>query len=144
MLNGSTWPIYRTLLGGTTLSQSELGSVGNKAILQRCRWCTLQPRLTGLSAGKLKSILQWIHGYVSTGWPEKTYIHRLCVDTGFLLEDFPRTMTNGDRWWVRVKGNHSVYTSWWWLGLVSFFHSFSTQMCMHASTHTHTHTHTHI
>ena len=37
-------------------------------------------------------ILQWItpHGDTSIGWPTKTYIHQLSVDTGCCLKDLPR------------------------------------------------------
>ena len=61
MLNISIWPIDRTLLGATTLSQSRSGNNGNKGVLcipqssiitgaspTDCSQCILQPQLIGL------------------------------------------------------------------------------------------------
>ena len=36
------------------------------------------------------------HGHTSAGRPTKTYIHQLCVDTGFPLEDLSRVMEDKD------------------------------------------------
>ena len=43
-------------------------------------------------------LLQWtpIHGHTGVGWPAKTYIHQLCVDTGCRLEDLAVVMTDKD------------------------------------------------
>ena len=50
------------------------------------------------------------HGHTSIGWPAKIYIHQLCVDTGYHLEDLPIGM-NGKR---GIKGIHAVSMPWWW------------------------------
>ena len=34
------------------------------------------------------------HGHTSVGQPTKTYIHQLCADTGYRLENLPRVMAN--------------------------------------------------
>ena len=36
------------------------------------------------------------HGCTSVGLPAKIYIHQLCADTGFCLEDLPSAMANRD------------------------------------------------
>ena len=45
-------------------------------------------------------VLRWTStlGHTSVGWPAKTYIHQLCVDSRCRLEDLPRAMTDRD-WW---------------------------------------------
>ena len=36
------------------------------------------------------------HGHTSVGQPAKTYIHLLCVDTGYCTENLPRVMAHRD------------------------------------------------
>ena len=49
----------------------------------------------------INDVLLWtpIHGHTSFGQPAKTYIHQLCVDTGYNLEHLPGVMGDGNRWW---------------------------------------------
>ena len=42
------------------------------------------------------------HGQAKAGWPARTYIQRLCADTGFSLEDLPGAMNDRYRWQERV------------------------------------------
>ena len=46
----------------------------------------------------IRSILLWTpsHGHTSHGWPAKTSIHLLCVDTECRLEDLPGPMDNSN------------------------------------------------
>ena len=61
-------------------------------------------KMTWDTAGKVRTdisnVLQWPppHGCVSVGWPERTYLHQLCMDTGCNLEDLPRVTDDGDGW----------------------------------------------
>ena len=52
--------------------------------------------MAGKSDKLISDILQWTltHTYNRVGLPAKSYIHQLCVDTGYHLEDLPRAMTN--------------------------------------------------
>ena len=56
------------------------------------------------------------HGHTSVVWQAKTYIHQLCANTLYHLEDLAR-VTDGERVkWICADG-----TSWWWWWiLVSF------------------------
>ena len=49
--------------------------------------------------------LLWIptYGHTSVSQPAKTYIHQLCVDIGYRIEDLLRAMADGDKWWERIK-----------------------------------------
>ena len=54
-------------------------------------------------------------GHTSVGWPAKTYIQQLCVDTGCRLQDLPKAMANRDGWRERFKGICTVDMPWrWW------------------------------
>ena len=39
----------------------------------------------------------------SVSWPTKVYIHLLCMEVRYCLEDLPRAMANRDGWQERVK-----------------------------------------
>ena len=38
-------------------------------------------------------------GHTGIGWPAKAYIHQLCADTGYHLEDLLNAMIDRDGWW---------------------------------------------
>ena len=60
------------------------------------------------SMGELISdVLQWTHshGQASGGWPARTYLQQLCVDTGCSLEDLPGAMDDRKGWWERGQRN---------------------------------------
>ena len=60
----------------------------------------------------ISEILLWTAtlGHSCVGWPAKIYIHQLCANIGYCLEDLPRAMSDRDGWWVRLKGIHAVTT----------------------------------
>ena len=43
--------------------------------------------------------------FVIIGWPAKTYIHLLCVDTGCILEDLQGAVDDKYGWWSHMKDN---------------------------------------
>ena len=52
------------------------------------------------------------HGYISIGWPGKTYIHQLYADTGCCLEDLPSAMAHRDRcYYHALNNNNNDYNS---------------------------------
>ena len=54
------------------------------------------------------------------GWPARTYIQKLCADTGSSLEDLPGAMDDRDGWQERVKEIRAGCGIWWWLFTYSF------------------------
>ena len=48
-------------------------------------------------------------GHTSVGWPAKTYIHLLCADTWYFLEDLQSLMAES------VLGICAIGMPWWWL-----------------------------
>ena len=62
------------------------------------------------------TVFPWttINRHTCIDWPAKSYIHHLCVDSGYFLEDLPRVIAGRDWWKERVKGNHAVSMTWWW------------------------------
>ena len=60
---------------------------------------SIQVRWTRCWRGKAE--LMWHSptcGCISVGWPAKTYIHQLCLDTEGRLKDWPRTMRDMNEW----------------------------------------------
>ena len=45
-------------------------------------------------------------------WPAKTYIHKLCVDTGSLLDDLAKVMADRDGWWEIKKVKGIILLAW--------------------------------
>ena len=83
---------------------------------------TIQIRSTGnagrcwRSKDELKSnVLQRTlsHGLASVGWPARTYLEHLCMDTGCNLEDLPGAMDDRDEWLKRAKEICASDTTWW-------------------------------
>ena len=64
----------------------------------------------------INNIILWTTTYWHTrvGQPTRTYTNKLSADTGYILEDLPRTMVDKDRWWKRVKGTHAIRMTWLW------------------------------
>ena len=54
------------------------------------------------------------HGHTRFGWPAKTYINHLTVQSVCYLGDLPRAMTDADVWRERIKGNLFCQHPWWW------------------------------
>ena len=64
----------------------------------------------------ISNVLQWTpsHRRVGVGWPARTYLQQLCLDTGYSLEDLPHTMDNREKWWRRVRKICTSDLTWWW------------------------------
>ena len=64
----------------------------------------------------MSDILLWIpsHRRAKAGPPARTYIQKLCADTGFSLEDLLGAMGDRDAWRERVREIHASGERWWW------------------------------
>ena len=58
-------------------------------------------------------LLTLTHGCASVGWPAKTNLHQLCVDTECSLENLPGAMDDRDRWKEKESGICTVSVTWW-------------------------------
>ena len=54
------------------------------------------------------------HGRAKAGWPARTYIQQLCVDTGCSIEDLPEAMDDREGWRERVREIRTDGMTWWW------------------------------
>ena len=45
-----------------------------------------------------------LHGYANVGWPTRTYLRKLCMDTRCSPEDLFETIDDRDEWWERESG----------------------------------------
>ena len=80
----------------------------------------------------ISDVLLWIltPGRPGVGRSAKTHTYQLCADTGFSLEDLPRTMDDRDGWRKRVKELHPIsmrrcprcngYRRWKWTRRLEF------------------------
>ena len=79
------------------------------------------------SRNKLITDILWItiYGHTCVGRPAKIYIHRLCRDTGYSLEDLLIAMVIRDRWW-ESQGIlcHQQNDEWKydWIGMIKKLH----------------------
>ena len=65
----------------------------------------------------ISDVLLWTpsHSRVKAGWPARTYIQQLCVDTGCSPEDLPEAMDDREGWRYRVRDIRADgVTRWWW------------------------------
>ena len=64
----------------------------------------------------ISDVLLWTptHGRAKAGQPARTYIQRLCEDTGCSPEDRPQAMNNWEKWRERVRDIRAGGTRWWW------------------------------
>ena len=64
----------------------------------------------------ISDILPWTpsHGRAKAGRPARTYIQRLCADTGCSLEDLPGAMDDREEWRERFREIRASSTTWWW------------------------------
>ena len=88
---------------------------------------TIQVRRTRLAGHCWRSrdelisdVLLWTptHDRAKAGRPARTYIQRLCDDTGCCAEDLPEAMNDREKWRERVRDIHATSTTWWWWWLV--------------------------
>ena len=63
-------------------------------------------------------LLTPLDGWAKAGWPSKTYMQQLGVDTGCSLEDLPGVMDDRDRWWERFRDIHAGNATWWCLEII--------------------------
>ena len=97
---------------------------------------SLLPSLTGtrlvapdrfLSMGQIKLncviMLKWIfdillwtpsHGSAKVGRPARTYIQKICADTGCSSDDLLEAMDDRGRWRKRVRDIRADGATWWW------------------------------
>ena len=68
----------------------------------------------------VSDVLLWTpsHGWAKAGWPARTYIQQLCVDTGCSPEDLLKMMDDREGWRERVRDICSDGVTWWWWYLV--------------------------
>ena len=64
----------------------------------------------------IRDVLLWTpkHGRAKAGRPARTYIQRLCEDTGCCPEDLPRAMNDREEWRERVRDIRATSAIWWW------------------------------
>ena len=65
----------------------------------------------------ISDVLLWTptYGRAKARWPARTYIQKLCEDTGCSPEDLPEVMNDREEWRERVRDiRASGTTRWWW------------------------------
>ena len=64
----------------------------------------------------IRDVLQWTptYGRAKASRPARTYIQRLCEDTGCSPEDLPEAMNDREKRRERVRDIHVGGTTWWW------------------------------
>ena len=64
----------------------------------------------------ISNVLLWTpaYGQAKAGRPARTYIQKLCEDTGCNPEDLPEAMNDREKWWERVRDICAGGTTWWW------------------------------
>ena len=63
------------------------------------------------------------HGRAKAGWPARTYIQQMCVDTGCSPEDLSEAMDDREGWRERVRGIRADGLTWSWWWLLTLLHS---------------------
>ena len=64
----------------------------------------------------ISDVLLWTpaYGQAKAGRPARTYIQKLCEDTGCSPEDLPEAMDDREKWRERVWDIRASGTTWWW------------------------------
>ena len=64
----------------------------------------------------ISDVLLWTpaYGQSKAGRPVRTYIQKLCDDTGCNPEDLPEAMNDRETWRERVRDIRAGRTTWWW------------------------------
>ena len=78
----------------------------------------------------ISDVLLWTrtYGRAKAGRPTRTYIQKLCKDTGCSPEDLPEAMNDREKWRERVRDIRATSTTWWWWWYIH------THLCMFVST----------
>ena len=87
----------------------------------------------------IRDVLLWIpkHGRAKAGRPARTYIQKLCEDTGCCPEDLPRAMNDREEWRERVRDIRATSTIWWWYIYYCFVTGYSVYFhCLESLFHT--------
>ena len=64
-----------------------------------------------------------LYGRAKAGRPARTYIQKLCEDTGCSPEDLPEAMNNREEWRERVRdiwASDTTSSWWWWWWIIKF------------------------
>ena len=74
----------------------------------------------------IRDVLLWTpsHGRAKAGWPAKTYMQQLCIDTGCIPEDLLEAMEDREGWRKKVRDIRADGVTWWgwWWWLISWNH----------------------
>ena len=64
----------------------------------------------------VSDVLLWTpsYGQAKAGRPARTYIQKLCEDTGCNPEDLPEAMNDREKWRELVRDIRAGGTTWWW------------------------------
>ena len=64
----------------------------------------------------ISDVLLWTptYGRAKAGRPARSYIQRLCEDTGCSPEDLTEAMNDREKWRKRVRDIRARGTTWWW------------------------------
>ena len=64
----------------------------------------------------ISDVLLWTpsYGRAKAGRPARTYIQKLCEDTGCSPEDLSEAMNDREEWRERVRDIRAGGTTWWW------------------------------
>ena len=64
----------------------------------------------------ISDVVLWTptYGRAKAGRPARTYIQKLCEDTGCSPEDLPEAMNDREKWRERVRDIRASGTTWWW------------------------------
>ena len=78
----------------------------------------------------ISDVLFWnpTHGRAKAGWPARTYIQQLCIDTGCSSEDLLEAMDDRKGWQERVRDIRADGTTWWWHSIFKQ-RIYNTQIC---------------
>ena len=64
----------------------------------------------------ISDVLLWTptYGQAKAGRPARTYIQKLCEETGCSPEDLPVAINDREKWQERVRDIRAGGTTWWW------------------------------
>ena len=100
--------IYANILNAVSNIEQVLEAAPIKAAIVR--------PLTTHPENYLTDILLWTpsHWRAKARRPACTYIHQLCANTGWSLEDIPEEMDDREGWQERVREICADGVTWWW------------------------------
>ena len=68
----------------------------------------------------IRDVLLWTptYGRAKAGRPARTYIQKLCEDTGCSPEDLQEAMNDREKWRERIRDIRVTSATWWWWNLI--------------------------